>query len=143
MAGVTLLPSFRIMFRKLFVVLLAFALVVLLTPGEQVLAAKIWVASWLPFSQSLDQAEASLPLDKVVHGLIFASLAASAAWGWLQRAVRWRLLVGLVVLALGTEGLQYFIPQRAPGWADLAANLAGIALGYALAHGQGLRAQVQ
>lgn len=132
------------MVRMLFFVMLAFTLVALLSPGDQVMAAQLWVASWLPFSHSLvDQAAVSLPVDKVVHGLLFASLAALAARGWFQHALRWRLLLGLVVLALGTEGLQHFIPQRAPSWADLAANLAGIAVGCALAHAQGFRARVQ
>ena len=118
------------MFRKLFFATLALTLVALLAPGDAVLALKVWVASWLPISQTLvDQAESSLPLDKLFHCTLFAFLAAFAALAWVQPLLRWRWLIGLLLLALLTEWLQQFIPQRGPDVADLADNLVGITLG--------------
>lgn len=121
------------MFRKLFFATLALTLVALLAPGDAVLALKVWVASWLPISQTLvDQAESSLPLDKLFHCTLFAFLAAFAALAWAPPVLRWRWLTGLLLLALLTEWLQQFIPQRGPDVADLAANLVGITLGSCL-----------
>lgn len=89
------------MFRKLFFATLALTLVALLAPGDAVLALKVWVASWLPISQTLvDQAESSLPLDKLFHCTLFASLAAFAALAWAPPVLRWRWLIGLLDAAL-------------------------------------------
>ena len=46
---------------------------------------------------------------------------------------RWVVGVGLAGFALGTEWLQGFVPVRAPGTLDCASNLAGLALGAAVA----------
>lgn len=104
---------------------------VLLLPGDAVLDAKVWIASWLPYAQALDQSSVSEYSDKWVHLGLFAllgSLAARLWWGlgFFKSATLW-----LVMLAVGTECLQHFIPGRGASVADLLADVAGLALGAA------------
>ena len=64
------------------------------------------------------------------HTIVFALLAATL--GTLRRRLRLErltLLTGLVALAAGTEALQRHLPDRTPAVHDLAADLAGIAIG--------------
>ncbi len=67
----------------------------------------------------------------VGHFLGFALLAYLAlAPRW--TVPRWAIVVCLVALALSTELLQGFIPDRVPGLADCFSNLLGIAVGAAV-----------
>ena len=121
------------MTRKLFLAVLLLTLVALLTPGDWVLAAKQWVVSWLPFGRALDQADFTHGTDKWVHGSLFAALGALAVRGWRHHARLVWLLVALVGLGLGTEWLQQYIPYRGADLADVAADVAGLALGAGVA----------
>ena len=115
--------------RMLFGVVLLTTLVSLLTPGDQVLAAKQWVASWLPFAAQLDAADVTHHTDKVVHALLFAGLGYLAARGWVQRRQLAWVLLGLLWLAPQTEWLQAHIPGRGASWGDVLADVLGLALG--------------
>lgn len=71
-----------------------------------------------------------LPLDKVTHFLLFATVAAAAVWAgvpWLAVAV---LLVGQ---ALASELVQHFwLSDRGGEWGDGLADMLGIAAGLVL-----------
>lgn len=77
------------------------------------------------------------PVTHVAHVAIFAILvllwmrALTQAWLSPPRAVLLCVAVG-VVLAVGTEWAQYWVPGRWPGMGDIARNLLGLALGLAL-----------
>ena len=116
--------------RILFGLALLTTLVCLLAPGDAVLAAKVWAASWLPFAGALDAADATAYSDKLVHGGLFAVLGALAARSWLQPGQRWRVAVALLLLGAITEALQAVIPGRSASLGDWAADAAGLALGW-------------
>lgn len=68
------------------------------------------------------------PLDKLVHALVFAILAAaiSAAWprlGWFA------VLLIVAGISLADELHQFLVPQRQPGWDDGIADLVGAGAG--------------
>lgn len=119
--------------RQLFVLVLAITLVSLLTPGELVLAVKQWVYTWIPFAQQLDDADVTHNTDKVVHASLFACLGYLAVRGWVLRRQLAVVLVGLVWLAPQTEWVQTYIPGRGASLADVAADMAGLAVGVAWA----------
>jgi VanZ family protein len=121
------------LFRLLFVQGLPVTLVSLLTPGEQVLAAKVWVASWLPFASELNAASISHNSDKLVHGFLFACMGFWAVRGWTQRRQQAWVLLGVLWLAPQTEWLQAHIPGRGASLADAVADVLGLAVGVALA----------
>jgi len=80
--------------KLLFVLALLVTLVSLLTPGAQVLAFKVWVASWLPFASELNAANISHNSDKLVHGFLFACMGFWAVRRWtLRRQLAWALLL--------------------------------------------------
>lgn len=68
-----------------------------------------------------------LPLDKVVHVAIFAAVGALGVLAGVP--LRW--LIGLLVLqAVASEVIQgWLLSNRSGDWADLVADLLGIALG--------------
>jgi VanZ family protein len=115
--------------RLFFALTLALTLLSLLTPGDLVLAFKNWVYSWIPFAQQLDDANVSHNGDKVVHACLFASLGYLAIKGWVLRSQLAWVLAGLVWLAPQTEWAQSYIPGRGASLADVAADVAGLALG--------------
>ena len=120
-------------FRLLFVLALLVTLVSLLTPGELVLAFKQWVYTWVPFAVQLDQADITHNSDKLVHGVMFACLGFLAVRGWTQRRQLVWVLIGVMWLAPQTEWLQAYVPGRGASWADVAADVAGLAAGVAWA----------
>jgi VanZ family protein len=105
---------------------------VLLLPGDAVLDTKVWMASWLPYAQVLDQSNVSEYSDKWVHLGLFALLGALAARLWWGQGMFKTAALGLLTLAVGTECLQHFIPGRGASVADLLADVAGLALGSAM-----------
>ena len=121
------------MARLWFVLALLVTLVSLLTPGEQVLAAKVWVASWLPFASELNAANISHNSDKLVHGFLFACMGFWAVRGWTQRRQLAWVLLGVLWLAPQTEWLQAHIPGRGASLADAVADVLGLAVGVAWA----------
>jgi VanZ family protein len=74
-----------------------------------------------------------IPNDKVVHFLMFAPFPFLAWFSFGKRPARRKrllilgaiLLVGFV-LAVFTEGIQWFIPYRSGDWRDLAADSLGL-----------------
>ena len=119
--------------RGLFALVLALTLVSLLTPGDQVLAFKQWVYGWIPFAEQLDDADVTHNGDKVVHAFLFACLGCLAVKGWVLRRQWMGVLAGLVWLAPQTEWAQTYIPGRGASWGDIAADVAGLAVGVAWA----------
>lgn len=118
--------------RVLFGIAVFITLVCLLAPGDQVLAAKVWAASWMPFAAALDAADATAYSDKLVHAGLFAVLGGLAARSWLQPAQRWWVVVALLLLGAQTEVLQAFIPGRGASVADWLADALGLAVGWVL-----------
>jgi VanZ family protein len=118
-------------FRLLFVLALLVTLVSLLTPGELVLAFKQWVYTWVPFAVQLDEADFSHNADKLIHTSLFATMGFLAVRGWTQRRQLVWVLIGVMWLAPQTEWLQVYVPGRGASWADVAADVAGLAAGVA------------
>ena len=120
--------------RFLFWLSLAASLVMLLAPAETVLQIKIWLAHWLPFGQQLDELNAAENSDKWIHFGVLALLGWLGSQAWrLKPVARHPLLMGLVFIAVGTEGLQHWVPGRSASVADLLADLAGLMLGLLVA----------
>lgn len=115
--------------KLMFLLALWVTLLLLLLPGGAILHLKIWVASWLPYAQVLDDSGLTDNSDKWMHFSLFAVLGALAAriW-WGQRALRAAAL-GLVALAVGTECVQHFIPGRSASIGDLITDIVGLAAG--------------
>ena len=115
--------------QVLFWVALAATLVALLAPAHAVLAAKVWVASWLPMASAIDQLDATAQSDKLVHASLFVVLGALAARSWPQPRQRWRALAGLLLLGVLTEALQSLIPGRSASLGDWLADALGACAG--------------
>lgn len=115
--------------QVLFWVALAATLVALLAPAHAVLAAKVWVASWLPMASAIDQLDATAQSDKLVHASLFVVLGALAARSWPQPHQRWRALAGLLLLGVLTEALQSLIPGRSASLGDWLADALGACAG--------------
>lgn len=120
--------SLRII-RVLFWCAMAVTLVCLLSPADAVLAAKVWVASWLPYSAQLDAADFTSHSDKLIHASLFALLGWLGARSWMQQRQRWGLVAGLLVLGVLTEALQSQIPGRSASLGDWLADAFGVAAG--------------
>ena len=104
--------------------------IVLLVPGDTVLAAKVWVASWLPMAAALDAADVTEHADKLVHASLFAILGALGRRGWLQADQHWRVLAFLLGLGVVTEALQSLVPGRSASIWDWLADAIGVLLGF-------------
>jgi VanZ family protein len=105
----------------------------LLTPGEQVLAFKQWVYTWVPFAAQLDAADITHNSDKLVHATLFACMGFLAVRGWLHRRQLVWVLLGVLWLAPQTEWLQAYIPGRGASVDDVLADVLGLAVGVAWA----------
>lgn len=121
--------------RWAFGVAFAMSVLALLSSAGQVLAFKVWVASWLPGAAIVDAMNASGQADKWVHGLMFAAMGALAVGGWLQPQSRWWVLAGVCAWVPGSEWLQQFVPGRDTSWADGLADMVGLCAGVAFAAG--------
>lgn len=92
----------------------------------------IWFISSLP-GDSLPQTDA-FNIDKLAHVSMYLILSllvfANFRHGFNQKASKYSLLLGLIVLASFDEAHQLFITNRAVSALDLSANLFGIFLGY-------------
>jgi len=94
-----------------------------------VLAAALLPAHWFwpPGSTSLID-----NLDKWLHGITFTVLA---LWfsGQYARNSYWRLIIGLAAFGLAIEVAQRMVSYRTADWMDFAADIAGVAVGMAIA----------
>lgn len=118
--------------RALFALALLATMLMLLAPGDKVLEAKVWVASWLPYAQALEASSLTDHSDKGVHFALFAVLGSLAARIWWGTGA-WRVvLLWLVAFGAGTECLQAFIPGRGASVADFLADMLGLTLGAVL-----------
>lgn len=115
--------------RLLFGLALAVTLLSLLTPGEQVLAFKQWVYTWVPFAVEMDKADITHNADKLVHATLFACMGFLAVRGWTQRRQLLGVLLGVLWLAPQTEWLQAYIPGRGASLGDVLADVLGLAVG--------------
>lgn len=119
--------------RLLFGLALAVTLLSLLTPGEQVLAFKQWVYTWVPFAVQIDEADVTHNSDKLVHATLFACMGFLAVRGWTQRRQLLGVLLVVLWLAPQTEWLQTYIPGRGASLGDVLADVLGLAVGVAWA----------
>lgn len=69
--------------------------------------------------------------DKVFHAMFFAGVAFFVP---LARPIGFKILifVGLILLGLGIEIIQYYTPNRGASLHDLLANTVGVFIGFAL-----------
>ncbi len=112
-----------------FLLALWVTLLLLLLPGGAILDLKIWVASWLPYAQVLEDSGLTDNSDKWMHFSLFAVLGALAARIWWGHRAHNAALLGLVALAIGTECIQHFIPGRSASFGDFAIDIVGLAAG--------------
>lgn len=111
--------------QALFWLAVVVTLVCLLAPASAVLAAKVWLASWLPVAAAIDSIDPSADADKLVHACLFAVLGALGARSWPDSSQRWRIGWGLFFLTVFTEALQSVIPGRSASFGDLLADMLG------------------
>jgi VanZ family protein len=67
-------------------------------------------------------------VDYLLHGLVFVPVVVVWRLGYPLHSL-WVILVLCVGLAVGLEGVQYFLPYRAWNINDAAGNMAGVVLG--------------
>lgn len=115
--------------KLLFALALALTVTLLLLPGEALLAAKVWVASWLPYARAIDESNVGDHSDKVVHFTLFAVLGWLAARIWWGSPRLWPVVGGLLALGVATEALQHLIPGRGASWGDFVADALGVGAG--------------
>lgn len=89
---------------------------------------KEWMALWWPWPASEDDGE-PLPIDKVVHFVLFAGCGYWVARGWLGDYNWLGLLLALMAYGVFTEVIQVFVPGRGLSVADMIADAAGAAAG--------------
>ncbi len=116
-----------LLLRGIFLAVLCLTLMLL--SATQILAAKIWLASWLPGARWLDEAELTAHADQWIHALLFTTLGGLAMAAWRSRSERQRLGWGLLGLAIATEILQAWVPGRSPSLADAGADVLGLVAG--------------
>jgi hypothetical protein len=84
---------------------------------------------------ALEAANAPMGTTKLAHFLAFAALAwvaHSTPLGWGMQTI----VMGGLLLAVGTEGLQFFASNREPSVRDVLIDLAGVWAGLAFARKQ-------
>lgn len=98
------------------------------------LASAIAVATlaWTPGTVELP----SFGWDKGDHVAAFAVMALCGLFGWRGRPrVTLTLTLALTALGIAIEIGQHFVPGRTADWRDVVADVVGVGLGLALAHG--------
>jgi VanZ family protein len=88
------------------------------------------LATLLPLGE---QAPRFAYADKVFHGGYFALLGGLAVLAPRQLASAPRAALGMVGLGIAIELIQAFLPWRSFEWLDIAADSAGVLIGYAIA----------
>lgn len=89
---------------------------------------KAWKASWWPWPV-IDDDGLALPVDKLVHFLLFAGCGYWVARGWLGGYSWLGLFLALTVYGVLTEIIQVFIPGRGLSVGDMIADALGAAFG--------------
>ena len=112
----------------LFTILLLLKLVVVTTPRSIVVQIRTGI-DWI--GQPINWFEANLPWFSVIHFAIFLLLGLVAHFAF-PRLGFVRLLFLLLALAIVGETVQWLVPGRNPGLADLAADVAGGLFGLSL-----------
>ena len=102
----------------------------LTTSHYRVLFALCALAVLVLSLQSPDVSEPTTGWDKTNHLLAFGTLAVLGIRAWPTRA--WHLALALTAYGAAIEALQSLTAYRNPSWADLLADVLGIALGLAL-----------
>ena len=102
------------LFRVLFAASVALAAFLLLAPGDML----------APIPMSLG--------DVVLHTGLMALVAGLGVLAFVNQAGA--IALALVLIGIGTEFGQLYVPGREFHWSDMAANMAGIALGYGAGH---------
>jgi VanZ family protein len=69
--------------------------------------------------------------DKLGHMAAYTALAVVGGMAFRGRSALWILAAALVLLGMGLEFVQEFVPGRTPSGYDMLANVVGIALGSA------------
>lgn len=101
--------------------------------------ALVAVVSWFAFAP-VQFRDGGLPLDKLRHLAAFGALAWVAVQGWgLARATGWGIGGALLAFGVFIELVQARVPGRHASLADIAADVAGIALGLLAARAFSLR----
>lgn len=90
---------------------LAILIIALFVGGSQPYAGSLFIPPW----------------DKVVHIIFYGGMLVLSKLAY-PNAPLWKLIVGVLMIGVLDEVHQMFVPGRRPGWDDLAADLAGIAL---------------
>lgn len=91
------------------------------------LIAALAVVSW----QTLTPNPVTVPVDggdKLAHLFSFLVLALLTDLAWPNRPIGWRALALLAAYGAGIEIAQAYVPNRTTSGADLAADVAGLAL---------------
>lgn len=108
-----------------------------------VLAATLMPAFWL-LDDSKEFVTWFMDIDKWLHTLTFMFLAVWFAGQYARRSY-WRIATGLVLFGILIEVCQRMVSYRSAEWYDLAADVAGIFIGLAIARlgmgGWSLRAE--
>lgn len=76
--------------------------------------------------------DASTPQLDLTHVAMFGAISLLVACLW-PRVHAWRIALWLLLLAVATEVVQFWVPGREPMLSDVYDNLLGIALGLAVA----------
>jgi VanZ family protein len=125
--------------RRIALLALGLTLVLLAMPGS-VLAGvqavmeplisslKAWKASWWPWPSS-DEVGLELPVDKLVHFLLFVGCGYWVTRGWLGVYSWPGLLLALLAYGVLTEVIQVFVPGRGLSVGDMMADALGAAFG--------------
>lgn len=124
-------------YRVALVLSFVFVVVAVMLPGEWRNTLLQPMTSWLNdvllvwFNWQLPQVDGR-GLSDYGHFLMFALLGAALTVARRDLSA-WRLLAGLLLLALATEVVQLLVPGREAGWLDVGLNIGGALLGVGLA----------
>jgi VanZ family protein len=102
------------------------------------LMRRLWIAvGWLIIAAILYFSLATLSVetgieggDKLGHLLAYGALMAWWSQLYVSTSIRWQLGIAFIALGAAMELAQGLTPNRYPEWLDLAANTAGVILGW-------------
>ncbi|WAT83486.1 VanZ family protein [Delftia acidovorans] len=103
--------------------------VFLLLLGHMLWAAEVWITTWLPFAHMLDQVNINEHFDKWVRLSLFTLLGALAVRIWREQRMFKAVVLWFVMLGIGKECLQHYMPERGASVGDLTTAMLGLAMG--------------